>query len=420
MERQYTSLFRPEAVQARHGALPGKVLVPSPKLTRWGAMVSTACASAVFAALAFGDYAPRELVVGTVVPQQGLVKIFPPREGRVAFVPVKEGDPVKRGQVLLYVSAEEGYTDADGKGLPQRILSLLELEQQRIRGALKENEKTRSRKEKQLKAAADRLRLDLGVQRAQRDAVEAQKQAAEAMLAKMEALRAKGFITELDVISRKQQVLELERQLHASSAAIIASEGRLDDAEREIGQAPIEQMQTESTLRNQLSEVERQLLSYEANRGYTITAPISGRVTAFMGDVGKTLDTALPVMAILSEDAVFEAELLVPSRAIGFVAEGQDVRIRYAAFPHEQYGAYTGVVKRISRATVRVGDITNVPQLTDSVYLVRATLENQSVTAQGQPHPLKAGMELEADILLSRRPLWNWFLGPLLAFRDRA
>ena len=130
--------------------------------------------------------------------------------------------------------------------------------------------------------------------------------------------------------------------------------------------------------------------------------------------------TALnPLMSILADDAVFEARLLVPSRAIGFVRAGQPVRLRYAAFPHQSYGTYAARVSEISRATLRPDELAAGLPLTEPVYRVTAKLDAQTVRARGGEQPLQAGMLLEADIVLEQRPLWAWMFQPLLAFEGR-
>ena len=46
----------------------------------------------------------------------------------------------------------------------------------------------------------------------------------------------------------------------------------------------------------------------------------------------------MPALSIVPDDDVLEAQLLVPARAIGFVAAGQTVHISYDTFPFQQFG----------------------------------------------------------------------------------
>ena len=47
-------------------------------------------------------------------------------------------------------------------------------------------------------------------------------------------------------------------------------------------------------------------------------------------------------------------------------------------------------------------------------------LPAQAIDAYGKPEPLKAGMQVEADILLDRRRLIEWIFEPLLSLSGRA
>jgi membrane fusion protein len=49
---------------------------------------------------------------------------------------------------------------------------------------------------------------------------------------------------------------------------------------------------------------------------------------------------------IVPNDSVLQAELFVPTRAIGLVQPGHEVRILYEAFPYQQFGTYSGKVSR--------------------------------------------------------------------------
>jgi len=44
-------------------------------------------------------------------------------------------------------------------------------------------------------------------------------------------------------------------------------------------------------------------------------------------------------------------------------------------------------------------------------------LDRPDIDAYGKRIPLQAGMLLNADIILERRPLMKWFLDPLLSVR---
>ena len=128
-------------------------------------------------------------------------------------------------------------------------------------------------------------------------------------------------------------------------------------------------------------------------------------------------DPRRPLLDILPLKSPLQAVLLVPTRAIGFVRPGQEVRLLYEAFPFQRFGAYSGHVESVSKTILSEADTGSPMQLKEPSYKVVATLDRPDIDANGQKIPLQAGMMLRADILLERRELVRWLLDPILNVR---
>ncbi|MFH3833185.1 HlyD family efflux transporter periplasmic adaptor subunit, partial [Acinetobacter baumannii] len=172
--------------------------------------------------------------------------------------------------------------------------------------------------------------------------------------------------------------------------------------------------------RRQLSTVEQDLAESEAKRTLLVTAPESGIATAVLAEAGQTVDSSRPLLSIVPADTPLQAELYAPSKSIGFIRPGDAVLIRYQAYPYQKFGQYHGKVQSISRASVSyaelssmVGGVPGLGQDGEQLYRLRVTLDDQAVTAYGQPRPLQSGMLLDADILQDTRRLYEWVLEPL-------
>jgi membrane fusion protein len=136
--------------------------------------------------------------------------------------------------------------------------------------------------------------------------------------------------------------------------------------------------------------------------------------------VGKIAEPNQLQLEIVPSGSALEAELFVPSRAIGFVRIGQHVGIRYAAFPYQNFGRYAGTIAEISQNILTKADTPSGPiELKEPAYRVTAKLDRQDVDAYGKKMPLQAGMLLQADIILDRRSLMKWILDPLLSIRGQ-
>jgi membrane fusion protein len=55
----------------------------------------------------------------------------------------------------------------------------------------------------------------------------------------------------------------------------------------------------------------------------------------------------------------------------------------------------------------------------EPLYRIKVRLASQSIDAYGHAEALKAGMQVEADILLDRRRLIEWIFEPLISLSGR-
>jgi membrane fusion protein len=133
--------------------------------------------------------------------------------------------------------------------------------------------------------------------------------------------------------------------------------------------------------------------------------------------VGQFADPRQLQMEIVPTESVLQAELFVPTRAIGFVQPGQQVRILYDAFPYQQFGAYSGTVLSISQTILTRSDTSGPIELKEPAYRVKAALDRPDIDAYGKKIPLQADMLLRADIIIEKRSLISWLLDPLLSVR---
>lgn len=154
-------------------------------------------------------------------------------------------------------------------------------------------------------------------------------------------------------------------------------------------------------------------------RGYAVTAPTSGVVTTVQAGDGQPIDPQTTLMTVSTGTRAMMAELFVPSRAIGFIEEGQKVRLRYDAFPYQRFGVGTGRVKAISSTVLRPDQVTAAIRIEEPVYRVVIALDESSITAYGHRYRIRPGFALNADIILDRRSFAQWLLDPILALRGR-
>jgi membrane fusion protein len=131
---------------------------------------------------------------------------------------------------------------------------------------------------------------------------------------------------------------------------------------------------------------------------------------------GQPVSAGATLAVMTPADGHLEAELLAPSRAIGFIREGQEVRLQLQAFPYQRFGTLAGKVKSVSGTVIAPSDV-SIPGLSlhEPVFRVRVSLAAEEIIAYGKSHPLQPGMLLTAEVVLDRQNLLRWLFDPLYA-----
>jgi membrane fusion protein len=98
--------------------------------------------------------------------------------------------------------------------------------------------------------------------------------------------------------------------------------------------------------------------------------------------------------------------------------------MRYQAFPYQKFGSYSGTVASVSKSAVNPAEL---PQQlaglyapAESLFRINIKLDRQAATTYGEPAPLQAGMQLEADVITDRRRLIEWMFEPLFTLTGKS
>jgi membrane fusion protein len=167
-----------------------------------------------------------------------------------------------------------------------------------------------------------------------------------------------------------------------------------------------------------MSQVKRDLLDLNQQSRRAVHAPVAGKVTSVQAYSGMAVDLAKPLMTILPQNSNLEANLFVPTRAVGLLAKGQKVLIQYEAFPYQKYGIHEGTIRYISRSVLNPKEISGIDlsHEFEPLYRVVVAINSQTIQAGGAVIPLQAGMSIKADIVLESRTLLEWLFEPFFHF----
>ena len=405
------TLFRQEAVDHQRQHLRGEVLIYQPMSLTALAWFLVAMAAAVGSYLFWGEYARKETVQGFLVPSSGVVEVFARAAGTITELNVVENQNVAENQPLLTVVVEQS-TENGGRA-DTETLAVIARQKREIDAQIKLAG---------MNVAAERQGLTTQIQSLGQEIEQLERQRAiQTYLADLtsqdvqaaEVLMKKGFLAENEYRRRRETFLTNAQRKAELGQQIVARRYELSQARSKLEQLTISSADTNSKLRGSLLEMDQRAAEIEGRRAYVVRAPIAGRVTTLQASVGGPADSKLPLMAILPVDSKLQAEIYIPSRAIGFVKPGQEVRLLYEAFPHERFGAFVGHVMTVSQTILAPGEAPAIIASREPVYRAIVELGSQAIDAEGQTIPLQSGEQLTANIILDRRTLFNWILAPL-------
>jgi membrane fusion protein len=412
-----SQLFRSKAIAGRQRQLLGDVVLVQP-LSHWVLTFFLACVVvAAGALLSAGSYARRETVSGFLVPDHGVVRVHAPRAGVVGQLHVAEGATVRQGDALLTLLGDR--TTGAGIAVDERMLLALDVQ-------LLEIENRRQLEQQRRAAEVKRLDTELAGLAAEQQAIDSQIRIqrnllrnVEENLARIRQLVAKGYVSDDEYLARQQSLLANRQTLASLEQKRVLNTNHARQGALQLERTPIDSNKFLSELNSLQADLQLKRTELEAQRSITITAPLAGTVAVLRAISGTSVDTRLPLLALLPQGALLEAQLFVPSRAIGFIETGQEVRLLYDAFDYRRFGAHVGTVSEVSTAVFSPAESPAGMQISEPSYRVTVRLREQSVGAYGEQFLLQAGMVLRADILLEQRTLIDWLLDPLRSLKGR-
>ena len=409
-------LFRKEALEARQREALGGVLVISPPGGWAMAMIAVLTITSLIAFLHWGEYARRETVIGHLVPDRGLVEIPMPYSGVLVERLVGEGMRVREGELLFVIAARRSSLDTEDVDLT--VLSEIDARLAALdRLATAEATVTASEAQSlqvRIDGATREMRAiegQIAIQRERLDELEAD-------ITRIRALAEAGLLAMQQVRARNDERLLIRTTIQGLERELIGLAARVADfdAQRSLIDAGSER--NRAAVDAQAAELRQQSTEIRLRTGTAIRTPIDGTVTAVVSQEGEIVAAGSRLVAIIPDGATLEARLFLPTRAAGFIAPGQEVVLRYSAFPYQRFGVQRGRVLSVPRALAPELSLPRSIIALGPVYELRVSLQSQWISTNEGVFRLRPGLEFEADILLERRPLIRWLLEPIEALAD--
>lgn len=255
-------------------------------------------------------------------------------------------------------------------------------------------------------------------------------------LAARKELTARGYFSRLKLLEYEQLRVEHIQNIvvqQASAAKARAAMANIDAQLRRqqgaFAKAAIGEL-AEAEEKSGLASQE--LLKSSRRREFQqLRAPVSGIVQQLaISTIGGVVQPAQAIMVIVPDDAQMVVEANILNKDIGFVHEGQPVRIKLEAYPFTDYGIIPGVVESISRDAIETGASPaeqrdgngqqKSVQTQGLVYAARVRLLKRTIRIAGRDQPIGSGLAAQAEIKTGERRIIQYLLSPIAQTLDEA
>ncbi|HFW3090771.1 TPA: HlyD family secretion protein, partial [Salmonella enterica subsp. enterica serovar Reading] len=396
-------MFRKDFLAQKRNEWLGDVHIASPLSYNIIGVYSLILFITIVLFLFFGHYTESEKAQGNVLPDKGLINVNSNETGFINEIFVSNGEYIKRGMPLFSVSKEKN-TEKYG-GIHHHINNQLNKQRELLTKEI-EDKKRYLIEQKRIKLdyiAA--LKKDQEEIKEQISITRQQSLKIKSTLSDMFSLRDKGYVSGLEIQNQENLVLENEKQLKSLQRQLIDNSMRLNEQKDAINRITHEYSTEENKINNEIYETEKSIVLNKNDELNIYLAKEDGFVSSLLFEKGQSVRPGDTIMSLIPDGSKFIIQLYISGNAIGFIKPGNDVTLRFRAYPYQKFGVQHGKVEEISMNIIsakQLTDITGNPS-SSPYYRITVAPDNQFIYAYGHKNPLIAGMMVDADIMIDKR-----------------
>lgn len=378
---------------------------------------------------------------GKLIPQSYLKIVQPAEAGIVQEILVKEGDVVKTGQVLMRMDSL--VTEADAKSLAadsQRkrlTLGRIDAELGGKPFVIDQADPPALAREVEAQYRANRAALEAALAEERSRLVKARQDLAATQQVKekldqtlphyreqdkaFEKLAKDGFAGPLMASDKKRERVEKEQELQTQLYLIESARASIAQSEKKLAQIESDyrrQLHGErNDIQGQLDKLTQEVAKQAHKQSLQeLKAPQEAVVKELATHTaGAVVQPGTVLVTLVPKEETLRAEVWVSNEDIGFVRQGQAVKLKFAAFPFQKYGMADGRVEHVSAdaADNAQGQNETAKPAQPLRYKALVALEAMQLDMDGERFPLSAGMQTNAEIHLGERTVLEYLLSPV-------
>ncbi|WP_228010507.1 HlyD family secretion protein [Vibrio sp. OPT20] len=363
------------------------------------------------------SYSRKESVKGYLTPKKGVVKVFSSRRGVIDSFLVTEGSHVAAGDNLVKV--RNSHSLSTGLELSEALSFELEAQSRSLSVELDTishiHNKEQAKIEEQLLFLDERLSI-INETKSTYNSILILKENA---LLNNKNLFNNGYLSPNQLSKFEEEYLDAKENLNRTNKEISLIKSEIINLEYERLISPDKIKSSKVSINRQISSIKTQLFELKSQYEFLEKAPESGVVTAIQMHPGSSVSPGSSLLSIIPNDSPLEIEMFLPTRSAGFIQMGDKVNIRFDAFPYQKFGMVQGEVISVDKALLLPSEKKSPIKIDEPMYVVRASLSKQNISAYGKIFYFKVGMIADADIILEKRSLLEWLLEPVYAISGK-
>ena len=299
------------------------------------------------------------------------IRVTPPEPGLATEVPVRVGDHVEEGDLLVRLDSFK-YGSELGQAQAEMVGLLAEIDRH-TRGA----REIREGKEfiQQQMETTDRA-----------VAIEA---------AKLETLRqatAEGLAPRMDLQTQERALIDVRGRSAQLRGELAARETEATERDRQA----VEGRAKADGLAAKL----RQLTGFEHRM--SLVSPVAGVVTQLaVLHPGSVVGTGDAAVVLTPDNKPLLAAIQIPNVSMRRLRPGLPVRLRFDAYPYQDFGDLEGVLDRIDPDAGASGE-----------YRAWVSLRQTTLRGVRGAAPVAPGLQLDAEMIVDRRTVLDYLLRP--------
>jgi hemolysin D len=365
---------------------------------------------------------------GRLEPKGKTIRLDAPVEGKVAAIKVKEGQAVKAGQSLLVLESEQVLSEllqaqAKLEGQQQQLPLLTTMAKQIQTTIRTQRLYSQSQVSAQL-AEINQIRQQMNLHQTESSAAQALLVKDRDILQRYQNLRQQGIISVLQVddaertaienkqrwqkarLDLKQAQAELKKQQSTYESVLRQGELSLADHQRQMSEIQTqiallkaEIAQTKSQIQSLLFQLQRRV----------INSPIQGTIFQLpIQSPGVIVQPSQMVARIAPKGTSLILKAQMASPESGFIRLGMPVKVKFDAYPFQDYGVVPGRLTWISPDS----QLQKTDRGEIEIFELEIALDRLYIQNAERRITLKPGQTATAEVIVRQRRAIDFILDP--------